>query len=160
VAVNAAASGNAYDGAYNPGVDAQVPGPRPPTHSGLEANNTAAGLNGNAGHVSTQYSLNDLGAFTVMGWIKRGATHSVRGGYFGQNDLVEIGDADNGTNIEVWINAFATNIKIPYSFADNQWGHFAVIGEPSRVSLYTNGLLAGTVTRTTPVALRQQRFCL
>ena len=151
IAANSATTGSLYEGTYQPGVDAQVAGPRPTTFSGFTANNTAAGLNGNAGHVSTFLSLNDYTAFTVMGWLKRGALRTIRGGYFGQNDLLEIGDADNGTNIEVWINAFNTNVKIPYAFADDQWGHFAVVGEPTKVFVYTNGVLAGSTTRATPV---------
>lgn len=146
VAVNSGTGGAGFDGAYNPGVNNLAAGPRPPTYSGFAADNTAAGLNGNAGYVSTPYNMNDLAEFTLTGWIKRGATHSSRGGYFGQNDLFEIGDADNGANIEIWINAYGTNIKIPYPFKDNEWGFLALVGDADKTVLYTNGFPAATVT--------------
>lgn len=146
-AQNLGNTGAANDGSYNPGVDAQASGPRPPGLSGFAADNYAAGLNGNAGFVGTPYSLNDLPAFSVLGWIKRGATHSGRGGYFGQNDLLELGDADNGANIEAWINAYGTNIKIPFPFKDGEWGQLAVVGDATHTVLYTNGVAAASVFR-------------
>ncbi|MBI2929720.1 MAG: immunoglobulin domain-containing protein [Verrucomicrobia bacterium] len=148
VAKNLGSSGAAGDGSYNPGVDAQVTGPRPPTYSGFEADNTAGGFNGSAGYVGTPFNLNDLTAFTVMGWLKRGAVHSGRGGYFGQNDLLEFGDADGGANIEAWINAYGTNIKIPYPFRDDEWGFIALVGDGTQATLYVNGLPASTITQT------------
>ncbi|MBI3192340.1 MAG: LamG domain-containing protein [Pedosphaera parvula] len=148
VAKNLGSSGAAGDGSYNPGVDAQVTGPRPPTYSGFEADNTAGGFHGSAGYVGTPFNLNDLTAFTVMGWLKRGAVHSGRGGYFGQNDLLEFGDADGGANIEAWINAYGTNIKIPYPFRDDEWGFIALVGDGTQATLYVNGLPASTITQT------------
>ncbi|MEK7676551.1 MAG: LamG-like jellyroll fold domain-containing protein, partial [Verrucomicrobiota bacterium] len=148
VAKNLGSSGAANDGSYNPGADAQAGGPRPPTFSGFEADNTAGGFNGSAGYVGTPFNLNDLTAFTVMGWLKRGVGHSGRGGYFGQNDLLEFGDADNGANIEAWINAYGTNIKIPYPFRDDEWGLITLVGDSTQTTLYTNGAPASTITRT------------
>jgi hypothetical protein len=145
VAKNLGSLGNGFDGAYNPGVNGLAAGPRPPTLTGFEADNTSGGLNGLAGFVGTPYTLNDLAAFTVMGWIKRGTVHSVRGGYFGQNDLLEFGDADGGANIEAWINAYGTNIKIPYPFRDDQWGMITLVGDGSKATLYTNGVAASTI---------------
>jgi hypothetical protein len=146
-AVNAGTTGSANDGTYNPGVNNQDAGPRPPTYSGFEASNTGAGLNGAAGFVGTPFAMNDMTEFTMSGWIKRGVTHSFRGGYFGQNDLFEMGDADNGANIEIWINAYATNIKIPYPFRDNEWGLLALVGDATHTVLYTNGFPASTLNR-------------
>jgi hypothetical protein len=146
VAKNAASSGAANDGSWNPGANALAEGPRSPSHSGFEVDNTAGGFNGLGGYVGTPANLNDLPAFTIMGWIKRGTIHSGRGGYFGQNDLLELGDADNGSNIEAWINAYGTNIKIPYPFRDNDWGFLAVVGDGTKVTLYANGVAAGTLS--------------
>jgi hypothetical protein len=151
VAANLGSAGTANNGSYNPGVDASVAGPVAPAYKGFEADNTAVEFNGNLGFVGTPATLNDLTAFTIMGWIKRGAIHSGRGGYFGQNDLIEFGDADGGVNIEAWINAFGTNIKIPFPFRDNDWGLIALVGTTSKVTLYTNGLPAASITRSTPV---------
>lgn len=138
VAANLGTGGSTFDGSYNPGVDAQAAGPRPPALSGFAADNTAAGLNGTVGFVGTPFSLNDMSAFTVMGWLKRGTNHSVRGGYFGQNDFLEIGDADNGANIEFYINAYGGNIKIPFPFRDDEWGHLVFVGSPTGSVIYTN----------------------
>ena len=145
VARNAASSGAANDGSWNPGASALAAGPRTPLQNGFEADNSAAGLNGLAGFVSTPATLNDLAEFTVMGWLKRGVLHSGRGGYFGQNDLLEFGDADSGANIEAWINAYNTNIKIPYPFRDDEWGLITLVGDGTQATLYTNGVPAATV---------------
>lgn len=145
---NLGSAGTSGDGSWNPGADSQAAGPRPPGYAGFESDNTAVGLNGNIGHVSTPASLNDLAQFTVSGWIKRGAQKSGRGGYFGQNDLLEFGDADNGANIEAWINAYGTNIKIPFPFRDDQWGLITLVGDGTSATLYTNGLPAATVQGT------------
>jgi hypothetical protein len=152
VAHNAGTGGAALDGSWNPGAKAGVAGPRPPTYTGFAAENNSADFNSLAGYVGTQATLNDLTEFTLMGWVKRGAIHSGRGGYFGQNDLIEFGDADSGANIEAYINAFGGNLKIAYPFRDNEWGQFVLVGEPTQVTLYTNGLLAGTLTHAEPVA--------
>ncbi|MCC6232774.1 MAG: immunoglobulin domain-containing protein [Verrucomicrobiales bacterium] len=148
VAVNAGTSGASGDGAYNPGMDGAAAGPRPPGYSGFEAGNTGGGFNGTAGFVGTPATLNDLAQFTVTGWIRRGAIHSGRGGYFGQNDLLEFGDADSGANIEAWINAYGTNIKVPFPFRDQEWGFIALVGDGASATLYTNGVAASTVTQT------------
>lgn len=147
VAKNTGTTGAGGDGSYNPGVDGQAAGPVPPTYSGFGSDNTGLGLNGLAGYVGTPATLNDLAQFTVTGWIKRGASHSLRGGYFGQNDLLEFGDADSGANIEAWINAYGTNIKIPFPFKDNEWGFIALVGDATGATLYTNGQPAAVVSQ-------------
>lgn len=146
-AKNLGSSSTAGDGSYNPGIDAKAAGPRPPGYSGFEAANTGIGANGTAGFVGTQANLNDLAQFTITGWLKRGTMHSGRGGYFGQNDLLEFGDADAGANIEAWINAYGTNIKIPFPFKNNEWGQITLVGDGASVVLYTNGLPAASITQ-------------
>jgi hypothetical protein len=147
MAANVGTYGSSYDATYNPGVNGKASGPRPPALSGFPAANTAGGFNGNSGYIGTPLSLNDLTAFSVMGWIKRGTNHSVRGGYFGQNDFLEIGDADGGTNVEVYINAYGASMRIPYPFRDDEWGHFAFVGDSTRSVIYTNGFPASTMNR-------------
>lgn len=144
VAKNLGSLGVSGDGSWNPGVKAGAAGPRPPTYTGFTADNAAGTFNGLAGHVGTAASLNDLSAFTVMGWIKRGAVRSTRGGYFGQNDLLEFGDAGGGTQIEAWINAYGGNIIVPFPFANDEWGMIALTGDGTKVTLYANGLPIAT----------------
>jgi hypothetical protein len=146
-AVNVGTLGVDYNGAYTPGVNSLATGPKAPTFSGFALDNTAAGFNGVSGFVGTPYRLNDLAAFSMMGWIKRGAIHSVRGGYFGQNNLLEMGDADGGANIEVYINAYGGNLKIPFPFRDDEWGHLAFIADGTGAAFYTNGILAASTKR-------------
>jgi hypothetical protein len=140
-AKNLGSQGAAGDGSYNPGMAAGAPGAE---GSGFGTDNKSAGFNGMAGFVGTQTSLNGLSKFTVMGWLKRGASHSTRGGYFGQNDLLEFGDANSGASIEAWINAYSANIVIPYPFPDDQWGFITLVADGTQVVLYTNGLAAAT----------------
>jgi hypothetical protein len=144
-AANLGSAGAAASGSYHPGVQAGVAGS---TYSGFGADNKAAGFNGLAGHVGTQASLDNLAQFTVMGWLKRDAAHSARGGYFGQNDLLEFGDAGGGTTIEAWINAYNSNIIVPYPFPDDQWGFIALVGDGTKAVLYTNGIPAATRSGT------------
>lgn len=148
VAKNSATSGAVNNGSWNPGANALATGPQPPAQSGFEADNTAGGFNGLGGSVTTSATLNDLAAFTIMGWIKRGAIHSGRGGYFGQNDLIEFGDAGGGTTIEAWINASNGNIIVPYPFRDNDWGFLALVGDGTKVTMYANGLPIGSLSGT------------
>jgi hypothetical protein len=146
VAKNLGSTGAAGDASYRPGAQTGVPGP---SFQGFGANNLATGFNGLASYVGTPTTLNDLAQFTVMGWIKRGAAHSLRGGYFGQNDLLEFGDADNGANIEVWSSA-GGQLKIPYPFRDDEWGFLALVGDGTQMTLYANGL--PVVSRAATVA--------
>jgi hypothetical protein len=142
VAQNLGSLGAAGNGSYNPGMQAGAPGP---AFAGFGVDNKAGAFNGVVGHVGTPASLNALAQFTVMGWVKRGTLHSGRGGYFGQNDLLEFGDADSGANIEAWVNAFNTNIKVPYPFRDNEWGFMALVGTATTATFYTNGYVASSI---------------
>jgi hypothetical protein len=146
VAANVGSAGASIAGSYNPGMQAAADGPKPPIYTGFEASNGGGGFNGSAGYVGTPFQMNDMSEFTMMGWIRRGAIKSGRGGYFGQNDLLEFGDADAGANIELWVNARGGNIKAAYPFKDNEWGHFAVIGDASSTVLYANGKEIGRLS--------------
>ncbi len=142
VARNLGSTGTGGDGNYNPGVTAGVPGP---AYAGFGADNKAAGFNGVVGHVSTPIGLNDLAQFTLTGWVKRGTAHSTRGGYFGQNDLLEFGDAGGGKTMEAWINASGGNIIANYPFKDDEWGFLALVGDGTQTVLYANGEQAGVL---------------
>jgi hypothetical protein len=149
VATAVGSAGAAANGAYFPGSHAGTPGPRPVAQSGFEAGNVGASFNGAAGHVGTPFKLNDATEFTVTGWIRRGAVKSGRGGYFGQNNLLEFGDADGGASIELWVDKRGSNIKVPFPFVDNEWGFIAISASPNATILYANGRelgrLAGAV---------------
>ncbi len=146
VAANSGSAGASINGSYNPGMLSGAAGPRPPSLSGFTAANTAGEFNGSAGFVGTPYSMNGMTAFTMLGWIKRGAIKSGRGGYFGQNDLLEFGDADAGANFELWVNARGGNIKGPFPFADDEWGFIAVTGDATSTVVYANGKEVGRMT--------------
>ncbi|MCW5559954.1 MAG: hypothetical protein KIT22_19215, partial [Verrucomicrobiae bacterium] len=138
VAKNEGSAGASADGSYNPGAATGAEGPRPPEFSGFDALNGAPAFNGAAGYVGTFYTLNDLTEFSVSGWIRRGAVHSGRGGYFGQNDLMEFGDAASGASIELYLAARGS-LVLPYPFADDEWGHLAIVASPTNTVLYANG---------------------
>ena len=142
VADNAGTLGNAGDGTYHAGSKNTTTGPAPTSgFQGFSENNSCLSLAGANGYVSAALGLlNDRPAFTVMGWVKRSAVHSTRGGYFGQNDLLEFGDATNGANIEAWVNARGGNMITPYSFADDQWGFIVLTGDTTKSTLYLNGV--------------------
>ncbi|WP_367870918.1 LamG-like jellyroll fold domain-containing protein [Luteolibacter sp. Populi] len=152
VADNTGTLGNAADGTYSAAAKNGNTGPSPASgFGGFNANNSALDLGKALGFVSSGQSLlNNRSSFTVTGWVKRGAVHSVRGGYFGQNDVLEFGDAGGGTQIEAW-NASAGRVltDAPYPFADNEWGFIAYRANGSVVELYLNGVLNKTTVWTT-----------
>lgn len=95
VATNQGTLAGAANGSYYAGSKNTTTGPSPSTgFTGFAANNSCLSLATASGYVGTAVSaLNNRSAFTVTGWVKRGAVHSTRGGYFGQNDMLEFGDA-------------------------------------------------------------------
>ncbi len=131
-----------YDGTYvnvAQGQSGAIPG---------EANG-AAGFDGASAYVTTgEPLLNNRAQFTVMGWLKRGALHSGRGGYFGQNDLLEFGDASSGASIEAWIDASGGNIITAWPWPDDQWGFIVLTGDGTVSKLYLDGKLAGSLAST------------
>ena len=152
VAANAGSLGTAANGAYFAGSRNTASGPN--SASGFPgfgaAPNSALALESGAGYVGTAVSLlNNRAAYTVCGWVKRGATRSTRGGFFGQNDLLEFGEADNGGKLEAWTPASGSLLNpsglIPnYPFVNNAWGFVCVTGNASRATLYFDGVQAAT----------------
>lgn len=159
VAANAGSLGATANANYIGGATTAGTGPRPPQFLGFASDNKALSLSTGDGYVGTPLSLlNDRSAFTVMGWVKRGALHSARGGYFGQNDLLEFGDADAGTNIEAWIDAAGGNIISPYPGADDEWVYIVLTGTGQANELYLNGELAGTRNSAEPLGYGSNAF--
>lgn len=148
VATNAGTLGAAANGGYRLGSKNSPTGPSSGSgFLGFGANNSSVSLATANGYVSTGLSLlNNRTAFTVMGWVKRGAVHSTRGGYFGQNDVLEFGDANNGTQIEAWSAASGQVITpAPYPFADDQWGFITYVADGTKVQMYLNGNLVTSI---------------
>ena len=148
VAANAGTLGATANGAYFAGSKNSATGPSAANgFAGMGASNSALSLATANGYVgTTQQLLNNRSAFTVTGWVKRGAVKSTRGGYFGQNDLLEFGDADNATNIEAWVNARGGNIKAPFSFPDDTWGFIALTASATDAKLFLDGVEVGAMT--------------
>ena len=151
VADNLGTLGNSPDRSYVGGSKNVPTGPAPSSgFDGFGANNSCVSLataNGNI--TSNQALLNNRSSFTVMGWVKRGATHSSRGGYFGQNDLLEFGDAGGGTLIEAWSSASGQLLTdAPYPFADGEWGFIAYTADGTKVRLFINGVETKSVDST------------
>lgn len=138
-AVNAGSLGAAANGSYFAGSKNVGGGPSPSSgFLGFGATNSSLGLAGANGHVGTPYSLNSLTSYTVMGWVKRGALKTTRGGYFGQNDKLEFGDAGGGTQIEAWSGG--GQVLTPYTAADDQWTFITYVADGSNNRLYIDGL--------------------
>ena len=151
VAANAGTLGVTANGGYRLGSKNSPTGPAAASgFLGFGASNSSVSLATANGYVSTGLGLlNNRTAFTVMGWVKRGAVHSTRGGYFGQNDLLEFGDAGNGTQIEAWSAASGQVITpAPYPFADDQWGFITYVADGTKVQLYLNGDLVTSISST------------
>lgn len=143
-AVNSGSLGAGANAKYINGVTNDASGPKAPAFPGFGASNPCGNFDGSSGSVGTPLGvLNNKSNFTVLGWIKRGAIHSLRGGYFGQNNLLEMGDAGSGANIEAWFEAPGHNIVQPYPWADDEWGFLAVTADGTTENLYFNGALAG-----------------
>ncbi len=146
VAANAGTLGAAANANYQGGVINDASGPSSPAFPGFGASNPSGSFDGNSGFVDSPLGLlNNRAKFTVMGWVKRGAVHSTRGGYFGQNDLLEFGDAAAGVNIEAWVDAAGGNLVVPYPWADDAWGFITLTADGTTARLYLDGAEAATL---------------
>ncbi|HWN95885.1 MAG TPA: LamG-like jellyroll fold domain-containing protein [Methylomirabilota bacterium] len=110
--------------------------------------NTAAGFNGTNSVVTTGKSImNALSAFSIVGWIRPGATQFNRAGLFGQNDVAEFGFI-NPTNIQIWTPG-GGNLTVPYAFPTDEWHHVAAVANGTNLKIFFDGVLqntGGTVT--------------
>lgn len=148
-ALNNGSLGAVADGSFNGGATTGAQAPRPPAYVGFESDNTALQLDGVNDFVSTLSGLlNAKPRFTVMGWLRRAADQANRTGLFGQNDIVEFGYINNST-LEVWTD---NGLDIPAAFPNAEWDHVAIVndGSPGTMTMYTNGLFAGTRASTLP----------
>ncbi|MBL9167790.1 MAG: hypothetical protein JNN07_08615 [Verrucomicrobiales bacterium] len=148
VAANAGSLAAVGQGAYRGGAINSTEAPKEPAFIGFEPGNTSLGLDGINSYVSTvQGLLNGKRSYTVSGWIRRGADQLARTGLWGQNDLMEFGYIDN-TTIQAYTDG-ALDLR-PGPFANDEWGHLAVVSDGSSISIYANGVLALSRTHSTP----------
>lgn len=147
VAANTGTLGAAANANYQGGVINDASGPSSPAFPGFGASNPSGSFNGTNGFVGSPLGLlNNRAKFTVLGWVKRGAVHSTRGGYFGQNDLLEFGDAAGGVSIEAWVDAAGGNLVVPYPWADDTWGFIALTADGTTARLFLDGAEAATLS--------------
>ncbi len=141
-AVNSGTAGVEDEAGYLGSVVLGQAGPRPPGFPTFEPNNTAPVFDGTSASVNGPYELvNNLPAFTLAGWINPTATQNYRTGLFGQNDTLEFG-FDSPTTLTLW--SPSGSVSVNYPFPNNQWHYVTVVGGNGQVSIYFDGLLAGT----------------
>lgn len=116
-------------------------------HTG-SAGDFAVELDGIDSAVTTTMTLNDIGAFTMAGWIKMTVEQTNRSGLFGQNDILEFGFSAPG-NVHLWSNpGGALNVALDTS---EEWVHIAFVGDTSGRTIYFNGVEAVTGPAGTPL---------
>lgn len=119
--------------------------------------NKAIHFNGFSG-VKSDLQLNSYtNGFTVAGWIKHSldyGAYTTNAGYFGQNDLFEIGDA-SGNRVQSWLKSIGNGDKdsayIMYPFADNEWGQIVVTYDTEQMIIYANGVSMANFNGTSPL---------
>lgn len=146
VAYNAVPGGSILNGRYYPGVTNGVAGPRPSEFQGFSTDNRAAEFHGASGFVGTPHQLNQYAAFTLCGWVRRGTPQTGRGALFGQQGLVEVGEADGGGSLEAYVAALNTRLTTPFPFPSGVWGFVALTAGSTGAVLYTNGVAAASVS--------------
>src|SRR5262249_39383958 len=78
--------------ATNISLGVQANGPQPPDFSGFSNTNVANTFDGSTSYSDTQISpMNNLAAFSIIGWFNTPGVEPVRTGLFGQNDAAEFG---------------------------------------------------------------------
>lgn len=103
------------------------------------------------GWISTSLQVNDYPrAFTVMGWVRLSTAYNdymkMSAGYFGQNDVLELGSLDSGTH-GGWTSGVGS-IYAPNDFGDGEWGLFVMAYDGTTLRFYLNGKEAGSRTGT------------
>jgi CotH kinase protein/Concanavalin A-like lectin/glucanases superfamily/Lamin Tail Domain len=141
-AVNLGNGGVSDGGGYLGNLVLGGAGPRPPQYPTFETNNAAPVFDGSSAYVNGPYQLvNNLPAFSVGGWIYPTAAQGGRTGLFGQNDTMEFGFSDS-SHIQIWTPY--GSVTVSYPFANNTWHYVLAVGGNGEISLYLDGVLAGT----------------
>jgi len=91
--------------------------------------------------------LNNLGAFSLSGWIKpfRGGDQV---GFWGQNDAIEFGFL-NQTDVHLFVGGLGVGLLVSYPFDLDEW-HFVIgMGDGDSLKLYIDGILQGSQLAST-----------
>lgn len=150
IATNNGTYGTYWKGVFTNGVLLAQAGPQFPTFPNFASDNTAAYFDGVTSYVETGRLLtNALPAFTLAGWVRpnqfptnsstflgiRGALALETKSLAGLN-YVQVATRNGGT---------ATAL---YPYSSNEWHHVAAVGNGLGVTLYLDGVLAGTTLAT------------
>ncbi len=90
---------------------------------------------------ANQPLLNDMTAFTLEGWVKASSISKVFHGFFGQNNLIELGFKNQKTTAFALNRDFATNSSYPLQ----EWLHVALVGDGQKLQFFHNSALIFTV---------------
>jgi hypothetical protein len=116
-------------------------------HSGLPGD-FAIDLDGVDDAVTTAMSLNNIGEFTMAGWIRFPIDQGDRSGLFGQNDILEFGFT-TASNVHLWSNPGGA-LDTALSPSDD-WVHIAFVGDTTGRTIFINGQPAVTGAAATPL---------
>lgn len=135
-----------YAGHYDAGKVGSVAfgaaGPAPPTLSGFEGGNRAAGFNGLDAYLDASNGLlNARSNFTLLGWLNRVSEQPDTTGLWGQQDVVVFGFIDE-TTLDVW-SPRGGQADVPWPFPVGEWHFAVVVGNGADLRLYLDGALAG-----------------
>lgn len=89
--------------------------------------------------VTTPLTLNNIGFFTMAGWVKFDEAQTNRSGLFGQNDILEFGFS-TPDNLHLWSNPGGA-IDTPL-IASDEWRHIAFVGDGTGRTIYIDGVEA------------------
>ena len=91
--------------------------------------------------VTTANLLNGLAQYTLAGWVRFDATQNSRTGFFGQNDVAEMGMI-SGTTFQHWTPSAGS---LDYAFGPTApWTHVALVSDASGRTLYIDGQAVST----------------
>jgi hypothetical protein len=146
---NLGSIGVSANGAVAGAANLNVAGPRPSAFPGFETDNSAMNFDGanDALDVGGGGFMSNLGAFSVMGWVRPASFTATRVGLFGQNDAIEFGFIDPNT-IQIWTPG-GGSVNVAYGFPRNEWHHIAAVGDGSGLRVYFDGNLTGSVSAAT-----------
>lgn len=160
------ASGSPYSYDYwggniatNIALGTQVNGPQPPDFAGFENTNVANAFDGFTSYIDTQISpMNNLAAFSIIGWFNAPGVEPLRTGLFGQNDCTEFGFHGADVTTEGQLGIWTPNGNATYLSQTNivagQWYFVAGVGNGSSINLYlfsTNGAGGAQVLQSTAI---------
>jgi hypothetical protein len=133
--------------ATNISLGLQVNGPQPPDFPGFANTNVANTFDGFTSYTDTQISpMNNLAAFSIIGWFNAAGVEPLRTGLFGQNDTAEFGfhgaDATGEGQLGIWTPNGNAAFLSQTNLVAGQWYFVAGVGNGSAINLYlftTNG---------------------